>query len=61
MEKFACEFAGCDVGGGDVFGFKVLPIDGVWPSEIDLGDVDLETQFGQFFCQKITAAMTSND
>ena len=37
MEKFACEFAGCDVGGGDVFGFKVLPIDGVWPSEIDLG------------------------
>ena len=61
MEKFAREFAGCDVGSSDAFGFKVLPIDGVWPSEIDFGDVDLETQFVQFICQKITAAMTSND
>ena len=61
MEKFARDLAGCNVGGGDVFGFKALPIDGVWPSEIDFGDVDLETQFGQFVCQKITAAMTSND
>ena len=43
MEKFACKFTGCNVGGGDVFGFKVLPIDGVWPSEIDFSDVDLET------------------
>ena len=50
MEKFARKLAGRDVGGGDVFGFKVLPIDGVWPSEIDFGDVDLETQFGQFVC-----------
>ena len=40
MEKFARELAGCNVGGGDVFGFKVLPIDGVWPSEIDFGDVE---------------------
>ena len=44
MEKFACKFSGCNVGGGDVFGFKALPIDGVGPSELDFGEVDLKTQ-----------------
>ena len=44
MEKFARDLAGCNVGSGDVFGFKALPIDGVGPSEIDFGEVDLKTQ-----------------